>query len=105
MKGLPRSATFRNKRWVVKWRRPQVGIAGMTEHVDFKQKVIQIDPALVGQDRLETLIHEALHAADWSKDEDYVETDAKDLTRWLWRCGVRITECPAGRAEVEREEE
>lgn len=38
---------------------------------------------------LETAIHEALHACDWSTKEDKVEIIAHDIARFLWRLGFR----------------
>jgi hypothetical protein len=39
---------------------------------------------------LETLIHEMLHACDWSVAEEKVEQTAKDMARLLWRLGYRL---------------
>jgi len=41
---------------------------------------------------LETAIHEALHACDWSAKENKVEVTAKDIARFLWRLGYRLGE-------------
>ena len=38
---------------------------------------------------LETAIHEALHACNWSASEDKVESTARDLARFLYRLGFR----------------
>lgn len=38
---------------------------------------------------LETAIHEALHACDWSKHEDKVNQTAYDIARFLWNLGYR----------------
>lgn len=38
----------------------------------------------------EVLIHEILHAADWSKDESWVEQAAADIERVLFRQGFRL---------------
>lgn len=40
---------------------------------------------------LETAIHEALHACDWNAREKKVERTAKDIARFLWRLGYRMT--------------
>lgn len=40
---------------------------------------------------LETAIHEALHACNWSKSEESVTITARDLARFLWNLGYRIT--------------
>jgi hypothetical protein len=84
-----KSHTFRGKAWRIRWHKPGANLDGMAQHEGGKFKRISIDPDLSGRDRLETLIHEALHAADWSKDEDFTDTDARDLARFLWRDGWR----------------
>ena len=38
---------------------------------------------------LETAIHEALHACNWSAAEDKVDSTARDLAWFLWRLGYR----------------
>jgi len=40
---------------------------------------------------LETAIHEALHACDWAAHENKVEMTAKDIARFLWRLGYRLS--------------
>ena len=38
---------------------------------------------------LETAIHEALHACNWSASEEKVTQTARDISRLLWRIGFR----------------
>ena len=38
-----------------------------------KAKRIRIRSTLTGAEQLETILHELLHAADWHKDEPWVE--------------------------------
>lgn len=38
---------------------------------------------------LETSIHEALHACNWSASEEKVTITAKDIARFLWNLGYR----------------
>lgn len=52
-------------------------------------KTIRVYNKLTGERLLEVIIHEFLHAADWSKDEEWVERVAADLARFLWRLGYR----------------
>ena len=54
-------------------------------------KAIHIKKSLTGQVRLETLIHEALHACNWYWDEEGVDYSAKDISGFLWRDGWRRT--------------
>lgn len=50
---------------------------------------IEIDPNLWPQKRLEVVIHEALHLADWSMSERKVKYRAKYIADVLWRQGYR----------------
>jgi len=52
-------------------------------------RTIAIRSTLDGVRRLEVELHEMLHAADWSKDEEWVRTVAHDLAKVLWRLGYR----------------
>ena len=52
-------------------------------------KRILVDSRLRGEARLETIIHELRHAADWSRAEEFVERESRDLARVLWRLGYR----------------
>ena len=45
--------------------------------------------ALHGEERLEVLLHELVHAAGWHIDEAFVERFASDAARALWRLGYR----------------
>ena len=55
-------------------------------------KRIRINKSLKGEARLEILLHEFLHAADWSKDEEWIEETARDFARALTRQGYKRTE-------------
>jgi len=46
---------------------------------------------LVGERRLEVLIHEMLHACYWDLDEEAIDITARDIARVLFRLGYR---CP-----------
>lgn len=49
-----------------------------------KNKQIRIADDLPPEEELEVTIHEALHACDWYKDEEWVEITAKDISRLLY---------------------
>lgn len=53
------------------------------------RKEIRIRKDLKGEALLDTLLHEAAHAADQSKDEEWVNEMASDIARMLWRLGYR----------------
>ncbi len=52
-------------------------------------KEIRVSSSLRGEERLEVLIHELVHAAGWHIDETFVEKFARDTARALWRLGYR----------------
>jgi len=56
---------------------------------DTKNKKIRIANTLPPKEELEVTIHECLHAADWYKDEEWIEPVAADIARLLWRLGWR----------------
>jgi len=53
--------------------------------------VIELDERLAGEEHLEVLLHEALHAIQPHHDEAVVERDALNLARILWADGYRRT--------------
>jgi len=62
---------------------------GQCDDPTIESPEIWIDPRLVGEHRLEILIHELLHAAFWDIDESVIEQVAKDFARVLTRMGYR----------------
>lgn len=55
-----------------------------------KRTVLRVDCDLTGKDKLETILHEMLHAVDWYKDEEaWVKPVAEQMARALWRLGYR----------------
>lgn len=67
----------------------QQGALGLCDDPDSVGKAIAIDRRLKGFDRLETVIHELLHAGLWDLDEELVGVLANDYARALWRLGLR----------------
>lgn len=51
--------------------------------------VIELDERLRGQEHLEVLLHESLHALQPHHDEETVARDAVNLARILWVDGYR----------------
>ena len=75
---------------------------GLTEGPWLKCKRIFLRHGLRSEKRkLETAIHEFTHAADWSKDEEWVTQFGHDLANFLYTLGVRFVEEP----EVEPEDD
>lgn len=62
---------------------------GDCDSPDQKNKEIRVSSSLKGEERLEVLIHEMVHAAGWHLDESFVERFAADVARALWRLGYR----------------
>jgi len=68
---------------------PNMGARGDCDPPSAPGKEIRISSSLLGEERLEVLIHEMLHAAGWHIDESFVEQFACDAARALWRLGYR----------------
>lgn len=63
------------------------------KNLTVKKKVL-IDERLTGRQRLNTEIHEFLHAANPTQSEEHVSQQGDDLTRILWALGYRLREEP-----------
>ena len=57
-----------------------------------EKKEILILKGLIGSTELEAIIHEADHAIDPSRGEDYITARAHERSVVLWRMGFRRTE-------------
>ncbi len=68
------------------------GAFGQIDHPERKGKTLKVDNSLADRHELEIIIHEFLHGADWSKDEEWIEETSYDLSRFLWRLGYRKCE-------------
>lgn len=80
--------TLLGKRWKLKFL-PLRSVSGDCDAPETPGKEIRIDSRLQGEDLLEILIHECRHAADWSRDEEFIAQEARDLARVLWNLGYR----------------
>ena len=76
-----------NKYWKLIFVELDEETGGECDSPDTNGKEIRIATDLKDQDKLEVIIHELLHAADWSKDEEWVEVIADDIARTLWKLG------------------
>ena len=76
------------KRWKLSFR-PLRDCRGICDAPTAPRKAIRIDTRLKDEERLEVIIHECLHAADWTKDEEFIEAEARDIAKILWRLGYR----------------
>ena len=73
---------------------PNMANRGDCDPPDQRNKEIRVSTSLRGEERLEVLIHELVHAAGWHIDETFVEQFASDAARVLWRLGYRDSEEP-----------
>lgn len=80
-------------RWIYRPMRNDYGLCNYTD------RTITIDASRghVGRDRLDTEIHEALHALQAFATEEHTAEVASTLAAILWGLGYRLTEEHAGR--------
>lgn len=87
--------TLAGLRWLVRFTRLRGDAAGWAYMPDAKnpggERKILIDEKLTGRPRLETIIHECLHALYPTVSEEHVTESARDLARVLWSLGYRET--------------
>jgi hypothetical protein len=81
--------TILGKRYRVVFTKLPANQQGECDDPTSPDKHIKIKRGLSDRETLETVIHEALHAADWHKDESWIEQVAGDIGRLLWRLGYR----------------
>jgi hypothetical protein len=82
--------TIDGKRWLLRFTRLKGGAAGWTYFDNAKRPRILIDEKLKGGERLETILHEILHAAlGPSISEEAVTEAAKVQRRVLTMLGYR----------------
>ncbi|RIK72917.1 MAG: hypothetical protein DCC68_25715 [Planctomycetota bacterium] len=77
------------KRWRLRFVLNLGANRGDCDAPDRRAKEIRVAAGLRGEERLEVLIHELVHAAGWHIDESFVERFAADAARVLWRLGYR----------------
>ena len=76
-----------NKYWSLVFTELDENTGGECDSPDTKGKQIRISTDLQREEELEVVIHELLHASDWSKDEEWVEEIAQDISNVLMRLG------------------
>ena len=87
--------TINGKRWQLVRSRLK-NDDGQCDPPDWPNKAIRIDKRLKGLHKLDTEIHEMLHAGQWNLDEEFVEKLAGDIARALYRMGYRDSETESG---------
>jgi hypothetical protein len=85
--------TIGGKKYRLTWARMKAD-DGTCDPPTQRGKRITIDPRVRRDSRkyMETVLHELLHAAVWSLDEEYVRTYAHDAARILHRLGFGLKE-------------
>jgi len=81
-----KTAKFNNIRYDIDLCGP---IDGSCDYPRSGRPSIRITTELYSKAELEALLHETLHASDWSKSEEIVSRIAKEQARLLWRLGYR----------------
>jgi hypothetical protein len=79
------------KYWDLTFKELDPEIGGECDSPDTTNKQIRICTDNNGKELLEVILHELLHASDWSKDEEWVEEIAYDIAHVLWKLGWRRT--------------
>jgi hypothetical protein len=87
---------IRGKRWQLVFCDLPRRTHGECDPPDLPNKQIRVGAKLDEKDTLETIIHEALHAADWDKTEAWIEEVGRDIARILWRLGYRVDDGEVG---------
>lgn len=67
-----------------------------------KGKKIVVDSDISGEKELRVILHELLHAADWHKEEEWVEQVSTDMARILTRLGFSRSETKLCRRQLAR---
>jgi len=68
---------------------PNLGERGECDSPRLPRKEIRIRSTLSGEERLEVILHELMHAAAWDFDEEFVEKFGADVARILTRLGYK----------------
>ena len=95
---MPRNHHFliNGVRWLWRYTSLKGSAIGWTFMPDpknqFVTKKVLIDERLKGRARLNTEIHEFLHASNPTHSEEPVTQQGDDLTRILWALGYRLME-------------
>jgi len=83
------------KCWTVVIRRLRT-VYGDIDDPTTKGKMIRLEDVLRGEKLVTIVLHEGLHAADWHKDETWVDKTSTDLARIICKPQIleRVLDCP-----------
>ena len=77
------------KYWELVFKKMRGDYLGKCDAPDTHGKQIRISKDLEGLEKLDVILHELLHAADWHQDEEWVEETAMEVSCVLWKLGWR----------------
>lgn len=80
---------IRGKSWNLRFCRLPNDRRGDCESPYDKGKTIRISKTLAGQEKLEVLLHEMLHAGVWDLSEEAVDELSTDMAQVLYKLGWR----------------
>lgn len=88
----PKFHIFDDKKYQIIWKKPDSSTLGLCDSPknSADERKIWIAPSLSLEERLETMIHEAIHAELWCLDEDTVVRMGRDISSFLLKCGVTL---------------
>ena len=88
---------FSSNRYKIVWRKPTKQMAGgdawgLCDDNAAPEKTIHISPSLNEYDFLTVCLDEAIHACNFSLDNDHVGEMSTSIGNFLWRLGFRLQE-------------
>jgi hypothetical protein len=88
--------TIAGQKWLLRFTRLRGRAAGWAYLPDAKNpklpRKILIDQRLKRMGRMETIIHECLHACFPTESEEHITASARDIARVLWSLAYRESE-------------
>ena len=69
----------------------EIDYLGRCDEPNPKRGTVFVDTkGLSGVKLLEVFIHEGLHASNWKAKEGVVDRTARDIARFIYRCGYKL---------------
>jgi hypothetical protein len=97
LKSKIKSHDFVGHRYKIVWKKPSAQQAGgdawgLCDDNGAPEKTMHISPSLNEYDFLGTCLDEAIHACNFSLDNQHVDEMASSIGAFLWRIGFRMKE-------------
>ena len=95
LKKRVRAHDFVGPRYKIVWKKPSKALAGreawgLCEDNSAPEKTMHINPNLSEYDFLTVCLDEAIHACNFSLDNDHVGEMSSSMAYFLWRIGFRL---------------